>query len=100
MPVFAVIYRYADKPEIIAEHRPAHREYLSSLLGDGGLLASGRMEGGMGDSALLLFEAESPQAIEAVLNPDPFWSLGVIEQREIKQWHIGSGSIGRDGDGH
>jgi len=69
-------------------------------MGDGGLIASGRMEGGTGDSALLLFEAESPQAIEAVLNPDPFWSLGVIEQREIKQWHIGSGSIGRDGDGH
>ena len=100
MALFAVIYRYADQPEVIAEHRPAHRDFIVSLLEGGGLIASGRTEGGSGDSALLLFEAESAASIEAHLDRDPFWSLGVIDQREIVQWHLSSGSIGADAHGH
>lgn len=98
MPIYAVTYRYADQPEVIAEHRPAHREYIASLLGEGGLIASGRTEGGETPSALLLFQAESVAEVENVLNPDPFWTLGLIEKREIVEWILSSGSLGLDSE--
>ncbi len=98
MPIYAVTYRYADQPEVIAEHRPAHREYIASLLGDGGLIASGRTEGGETPSALLLFQAESVAQVENVLDPDPFWTLGLIEKREIVEWILSSGSLGLDSE--
>ena len=98
MAIYAVTYRYADKPEVIAEHRPAHREYIATLLGEGGLIASGRTEGGDMPSALLLFHAESVSHVEEVLNPDPFWTLGLIEKREIVEWILSSGSLGLDSD--
>lgn len=94
MAVYAVIYRYADQPEVIAEHRPAHRAYIATLLDGGGLIASGRAEGGDVPSALLLFEAESVAEVERVLDPDPLWTLGLIEKREILEWTIASGSLG------
>ncbi len=98
MPIYAVTYRYADQPEVIAEHRPAHREYIASLLGEGGLIASGRTEGGETPSALLLFQAESVAEVEKVLDPDPFWTLGLIEKREIVEWILSSGSLGLDSE--
>lgn len=98
MPIYAVTYRYADQPEVIAEHRPLHREYIASLLGEGGLIASGRTEGGETPSALLLFQAESVAEVENVLDPDPFWTLGLIEKREIVEWILSSGSLGLDSE--
>ena len=98
MPIYAVTYRYADQPEVIAEHRPAHREYIASLLGEGGLIASGRTEGGETPSALLLFQAESVAEVENVLDSDPFWTLRLIEKREIVEWILSSGSLGLDSE--
>lgn len=98
MPIYAVTYRYADQPEVIADHRPLHREYIASLLGEGGLIASGRTEGGETPSALLLFQAESVAEVENVLDPDPFWTLGLIEKREIVEWILSSGSLGLDSE--
>ncbi len=96
--IYAVVYHYADKPDLIAEHRPAHREYIATLLGDGGLIASGRTEGGVEPSALLLFEADSVADVEAVLDPDPFWTQGLIDKRDIREWILSSGSLGLDSE--
>ena len=98
MPIYAVTYRYANQPEVIAEHRPAHREYIASLLSEGGLIASGRTEGGEIPSALLLFQADSVAEVEKVLDPDPFWTLGVIEKRESVEWILSSGTLGLDSE--
>jgi uncharacterized protein YciI len=98
VPIYAVTYRYADQPEVIAEHRPAHREYIASLLGEGGLIASGRTEGGETPGALLLFQAESVAEVEKVLDPDPFWTLGLIEKRDIVEWILTFGSLGVDSE--
>jgi uncharacterized protein YciI len=96
--IYAVTYRYADNPEVIAQHRPAHRDYIATLLGEGGLIASGRTEGGDTPSALLLFEADSVVEVEKLLDPDPFWTLGVIQKREIVEWILSSGSLGLDSE--
>jgi uncharacterized protein YciI len=91
--LYAVTYRYTDKPEVIAEHRPAHREYIATLLGEGGLIASGRTEGGDTPSALLIFDAQSVADVERVLDLDPFWTLGLIDRREILEWMVTLGSF-------
>jgi uncharacterized protein YciI len=98
MAIFAVIYRYVDDEQRVTQHRPAHRDYIRSLVGERGLIASGRMDGGEIPSALLLFSLDSKAAVEDVLNPDPFWELGLIETREIMEWTLASGSIGLDGE--
>lgn len=98
MTIYAVTYRYADSPEVIAEHRPAHREYIATLLGEGGLIASGRTEGGDTPSALLLFELDSVGEVEKLLDPDPFWTLGLIQEREIVEWTVSLGSLGLDSE--
>jgi uncharacterized protein YciI len=94
MPVYAVTYHYTDQPEVLTEHRPAHRAYLESLRGANGLLAAGRTPGGEVESALLLFDTDSVEAIERVLNADPFWTEGLIAKREILEWAIAIGSVG------
>lgn len=99
MTIYAVTYRYTDDPVVIAEHRPAHRDYIATLLGEGGLIASGRMEGGETPSALLLFQADSVAEVETLLDADPFWALGVIQKREIVEWTVSLGSLGLDSEG-
>lgn len=99
MTLYAVTYRYVDNPELIAEHRPVHREYIATLLGDGGLIASGRTEGGDTPSALLIFEAHSVADVERVLDLDPFWTLGLIDSREILEWIMSSGSVASSSSG-
>lgn len=98
MTIYAVTYRYADSPEVISKHRPAHRDYIATLLGGGGLIASGRTEGGDTPSALLLFQVDSVGEVEKLLDPDPFWTLGLIQKREIVEWILSSGSLGLDSE--
>lgn len=94
MAVFAVTYNYVDDAGLRDTHRPAHREYVSTLLGAHGLIASGPTSGEAGAAALLLFDAESPASIEVLLNEDPFWTEGVITSREIREWTVVLGSVG------
>lgn len=98
MAVFAVVYRYVDRPEELAEHRPEHRDYLRSLVGSPGLIAAGRADGGSQPSGLLLFEADSAESVEKLLDPDPFWTKNLIENRDIMEWTVAIGSIGLDVD--
>jgi uncharacterized protein YciI len=67
-------------------------------LGEGGLIASGRTEGGDTPGALLLFQAQSVVEVEKVLDPDPFWILGLIEKRDIVEWILTFGSLGVDSE--
>jgi len=97
MPVFAVTYHYVDQPDVLAEHRPAHREYLQSLTASDGLIAAGRTPGGEVDSALLLFDTDSSESVEKALNSDPFWTEGLIVKRDILEWTVAIGSVGSGG---
>ena len=94
MAVFAVTYHYVDDPELLTAHRPAHRQYLSSLLGGHGLRAAGPTSGEVGAAALLIFDAESTDRVETLLDADPFWIEGLITAREIREWTVALGSVG------
>lgn len=85
MPVFAVQYQYVDQPEVVTEHRPAHRDFLRDLLDRGIVLAAGAYTDGPA-GALLIFRGDSVQDIEKLLAGDPFQQLGLVASCEIRAW--------------
>ena len=97
MALFAVIYRYSDDTASIDEHRPAHREYIRSLVGNG-VVASGPMTMSEGPGALILCSGGDEGEVRALMDGDPFWERGLITSREICSWNLVMGSIGLEDD--
>ena len=85
MPVFAVHYSYVDNPELVTEHRPAHRDFLRNLLDRGIVLAAGAYTDGPA-GALLVFRGDTSQDIETLLEADPFQQLGLVQDCQIRAW--------------
>ncbi len=85
MSLFAVHYSYDSDAALLERHRPAHREFLRGLL-SGGLLAAGAYPEAEEPSALLIVEAESAEAVESMLDDDPFLAVGAITSRLIQRW--------------
>lgn len=85
MPVFAVQYRYVDDSERVTRNRPAHRDFLRSLLERGIVLAAGAYpEGPAG--ALLVFRADSAEQVQTLLQDDPFRRLGLVQDCQVREW--------------
>ncbi|GAA5082980.1 YciI family protein [Nocardia iowensis] len=85
MPIFAVHYTYSDATVPGRDtHRPEHRGWLSGLLADGTLLSSGPYPDGSG--ALILFQAEDAQALNALLAQDPFAREQLIDDVRVVEW--------------
>ena len=85
MQYFAVHYTYVDDVELIARHRPDHRAFLSGLT-DKGLIAGGAYPDATPPSALLVFKAESAEAVSELLAGDPFRSNNVLADVRIVHW--------------
>ncbi len=86
MSHFAVHYSYVSDAALLTQHRPAHREFLRTLVGSG-LLAAGAYPEAAQPSALLIMEAESEAAVASMLENDPFLLEGVITDRRIQLWN-------------
>ena len=86
MSLFVVRYDYRDGSAATRDkHRPAHRAFLGSQ-------ASLRVSGPTADGGgVLVFEEESAEALQAMLDQDPFWTLDTIERRRISAWTPVSG---------
>lgn len=92
MSIFAVEYVYdADSASIREEHRPRHREWLSGLVEEGRVLASGPFADGAG--ALLIFTAEDESDLLSLLKQDPFASVGAISGMKTTQWSPAVGAF-------
>jgi uncharacterized protein YciI len=85
MTNFAVTYSYGDDVDTINAIRPSHREWLGEQLAAGSLLASGPMVNR--PAALLIWKAESIDALNALLDQDPFDIAGVIVERTVEEWN-------------
>lgn len=85
MPVYAVTYLYTAPAEQIAEIRPIHRQWLSKLLEQEILLASGPMLDT--PEALLIFRSDSAEELARLLDNDPFDIAGCIGSRTIQAWN-------------
>jgi hypothetical protein len=87
MALHAVIYRYSTDSAALEEHRPVHRDYLRMLFEQGRIVVSGPLADGGSPGALLILDAENPHEVAALLDEDPFHSLGLITEREIRRWN-------------
>ena len=83
---YAAVIEYIADAEKVNAHRPAHRTYLTSLLEKGQLFASGPYADGSG--ALIIYEADSPEAADALLEADPFHTAGVFLRWQIRPWKV------------
>ncbi|HMP16526.1 MAG TPA: YciI family protein, partial [Gemmatales bacterium] len=73
---YAVLYRYSDNKDKIAEVRPAHRQYLNSLLQSGNLVAAGPL---MDDSgALIIYSVQDETELNQFITQDPFHQQGIF----------------------
>ncbi|MFC9550042.1 YciI family protein [Rhodococcus sp. NPDC056960] len=93
MPLFALVYRYIDDADLIAEHRPEHRAYLRRLSDAGELVLAGPLGEPGPASGLLILDVESAARVEELADNDPFHTRGVIEERSTQRWTL---SIGED----
>jgi hypothetical protein len=82
---FAAIIEYAQDKAKIAAIRPVHRQYLAQLRERGQLVASGPFTDDSG--ALIIYEADSREAAEQLLQGDPFHHNGIFLQYQLRPWN-------------
>ena len=75
---------YTDNQQLLAEHAPAHKAYVKSLLDAGKLAFGGPFPDGSG--GLLVYEVASREEAESLRDKDPFALAGVFVRSEIKPW--------------
>lgn len=83
---YAAVIQYTDDLELVSQHRPAHREYLTELLHAGKIVAAGPFLDHFG--ALIVYEAETPEAAEALIAADPFKAAGVFVAWTVRPWKV------------
>jgi uncharacterized protein YciI len=83
---YAAVIEYLQDKATVEAARPAHRAYLTGLLEKGQLFASGPFEDGYG--ALIVYEADSPEAAEALMTADPFHAAGVFVRWTVRPWKV------------
>ena len=84
--MYAASIEYLQDAAVVDAHRPAHRAYLTSLLDQGQLFASGPYADGTG--ALIVYQADSADAAEALLKADPFHTAGVFLRWTLRPWKV------------
>ncbi len=84
MAKFAAILTFDNTEQRLAA-RPAHREYLKSLLDSGKLLASGPWIDESG--ALIIYEGADEAEVRALIAADPYNSGEIVKSVELKEWH-------------
>ena len=82
---FAAIIEYLQDKAKIAEVRPVHRQYLTSLKEKGRLAASGPFTDDSG--ALIIYEAATKEEAEAILKADPFNAAGIFVTYVMRPWN-------------
>jgi uncharacterized protein len=83
---FAASIEYSQDSALVEAHRPAHRAYLTNLLDEGKLFASGPYADGSG--ALIIYEADTPEGADALLKADPFHAAGVFLKWTVRPWKV------------
>ncbi len=83
---FAAVIEYLQDAEKVGRLRPVHRQYLALLKERGQLAVSGPFADGSG--ALIVYEAETAEAAEALLKGDPFHQGGVFLRWQIRPWNV------------
>lgn len=83
MAHFLVLTTFASQ-EKRDQHRARHRAYLHELVERGVLLIAGPLTDDSG--GLLIFNADSEEAVRDIMNADPFTTEGAFATIEIKEF--------------
>jgi len=83
---FAALIEFTEDNDLRLQTRPVHREYLRSLFDEGKI----RISGPWGDDtgAMIVYEVESADEAQALLDADPYTNAGVIANARIRPWTI------------
>jgi uncharacterized protein YciI len=81
---FAAIIEYAPVPDTITRVRPVHREYIKGLQKNGQIAIAGPFIDDSG--GLLVYEAETPEQVDALIRNDPFFKEGVFKSWVLRAW--------------
>ncbi|MFN0094219.1 MAG: YciI-like protein [Dehalococcoidia bacterium] len=85
---YLLFYDYV--PDILTKREPHRAEHLGNaraLHAEGGLVMAGAA-GDPVDSAVFIFKADSPAAIEAFIASDPYVKNGLVTGWRIKPWNV------------
>ena len=88
MPLFALIGHDGPRgPELRKLHRPAHLEGLEAIAAEGRVRHAGPLLDPAGNpvGSLILFEAESLAAAQAIADGDPYVTEGVFERHSVHE---------------
>jgi uncharacterized protein YciI len=83
---FAAIIEYIQDKAKIDSLRPVHRQYLASLKEKGQLAATGPFTDDAG-GALIIYEANTREEAEKLLQGDPFATNGVFVRYQLRPWN-------------
>lgn len=84
MAKFAAIITFGNTEQRLAA-RPAHREYLKTLLDSGKLVGSGPWVDDSG--ALIIYEAADEAEARALIAADPYNSGEIVANLELREWN-------------
>jgi len=82
--MYAVQLAFSDDPARL-EHRPAHRERLAALVGEGRLLAAGPWSDETG--ALLVFLVDDRDELDAIMSADDYYTAPGVTVTGVHEWH-------------
>ncbi|GAA3881112.1 hypothetical protein GCM10022243_52160 [Saccharothrix violaceirubra] len=84
MARFVVEWEYFEDGGPRAAARPAHRDYLDTLVEAGKVLGAGPWVDDSG--ALLVYEVADRAELDALLAADPFTTAGVVAGTRVHEW--------------
>lgn len=85
MAKFVVELVYGQDNDRRLEARPAHREYSKQLAADGVLLVGGPYTDERG--AMLVYDVADRDALQRVLDDDPYTQAGVVAETTVREWN-------------
>ncbi|WP_433266512.1 YciI family protein [Actinosynnema sp. CS-041913] len=84
MARFVVELVFGDNQDERVAVRPAHRDYLATLVEQGKLLVSGPYADQSG--AVLVYDVADEAELKAVLAADPYTPAGVVAETRVHEW--------------
>jgi uncharacterized protein YciI len=82
---FAAIFDYTADKDKIAQVRPVHRQYLTSLRDRGQLVIAGPFTDDSG--SLIVYEAATKEDAEKLIQADPFQQHGIFQRFQLRPWN-------------
>jgi len=80
---------YAERQKTFAEQ---HRAYFEERARKGDMVLGGSLEDPLDGSALILFETDSAEVVEAFAKMDPYVRNGIIKKWWVRKWDVVVGS--------